>query len=777
MSHSPLCNHLNNILQSFSLSQVVTEPTHIQHNGNSSLIDLVLMSAPETLSNCTTVPPLANSDHLGIIIDIHCKPHRILRKRRVIWRYNYADFDLACALLNNLDLRYIFEGNSIETCWTRWKKAFLDIMHVCIPKASLPEKKSLPWMTKQIVQLIRKRNYYFRKYKKYNCTTTYSRYKSLRNKVVTCLRQSKSNYFKNLDPKSNKAFWKTVNLLSKSESAIPSLVSNDSMVTTDKEKVEVLNIHFTKCFNYSVPPLDPDLCHHFTCSANEFPDDFLCSVEEVEHLLASVDPSKASGADLLSAKMLKATATSIAPAITSLFNLSLTQGQLPAEWKLACIMPIPKSQDKSDPANYRPISLLSILSKLLEKHVQSYILETCSPLSPNQWGFSRGKSTTGALLAATHAWHLALDGGNDICCVFLDLSKAFDKVPHITLLDTLADIGINPHVLNWLQDYLCQRSQYVVVNGERSTTSNVISGVPQGSVLGPLLFVIYMDGITQLPFQEGTHLLLYADDILLYHSIKTENDYYILQQDIALLEAWISQRYLQLNPAKCKHTILSRKHLPIQPTLQLRICGAPIEKVSSFKYLGVWLSEDLKWNAHIQQITNKARRQAGLIYRRFYKHSNPQCLKQLYLSFVRPHLEYAAPVWNPHHTSQIASIEKVQKFALRMCYKDWREQYVSLLERSGIQSLADRRKLLDICYLYQLLTGVFNFPDAPLMHRNLDSRLRSFDPQLLCLPFARTTAYMNSFFPRVISFWNSLPSSLHSTSSFSEFKHSVLSYI
>ena len=144
------------------------------------------------------------------------------------------------------------------------------------------------------------------------------------------------------------------------------------MVTTDREKAEVLNIHFTKCFNYSVPPLDPDICRHFTCSANEFPDDFLCSVEEVEHLLASVDTSKA---DLLSAKMLKATATSIAPAITSLFNLSLTQGQLPAEWKLACIMPIPKSEDKSNPANYRPISLLSILSKLLEKHVQSYYLK------------------------------------------------------------------------------------------------------------------------------------------------------------------------------------------------------------------------------------------------------------------------------------------------------------------------------------------------------------------------------------------------------------------
>jgi hypothetical protein len=146
-----------------------------------------------------------------------------------------------------------------------------------------------------------------------------------------------------------------------------------------------------------------------------------------------------------------------------------------------------------------------------------------------------------------------------------------------------------------------------------------------------------------------TLIVVYGDDILLYHSIKTQKHYYILQQDIALLEAWISQRYLQLNPAKCKHIIVSRKHLPIQLSLQLRICGAPIEKVSSFKYLGVWLSENLKWNAHIQQITKKARRQAGVIFRRFY---NPQCLQQLYLSFVQPHLEYAASVWNPHRTSQ-----------------------------------------------------------------------------------------------------------------------------
>ena len=124
MSCSPLCNHLDAILQSFSLSQVVTEPTHIKHNGDLSLIDLVLMSAPETLSGCSTVPPLANSDHLGISIDILCRPLRSIRKRRVIWRYGYANFTMACAMINNLDLKYVFGSNTIGTCWTLWKNAF-----------------------------------------------------------------------------------------------------------------------------------------------------------------------------------------------------------------------------------------------------------------------------------------------------------------------------------------------------------------------------------------------------------------------------------------------------------------------------------------------------------------------------------------------------------------------------------------------------------------------------------------------------------------------------
>ena len=167
------------------------------------------------------------------------------------------------------------------------------------------------------------------------------------------------------------------------------------------------------------------------------------------NLLSSVDPSKASGPDLISARMLKHTAASISRAITQLFNMSLTSGKLPCEWKTALVVPVPKSQERSDPSNYRPISLLPILSKLLEKYVQTFLLEhleATSPISIQQWGFLKGKSATGALLTATKEWHHVLEMGGDVCSVFLDLSKAFDKVPHAPLLAKLADLNL-PHSL------------------------------------------------------------------------------------------------------------------------------------------------------------------------------------------------------------------------------------------------------------------------------------------------------------------------------------------
>ena len=282
---SPFYVHLCNIMHSLSLTQVVTEPTHIGPNGQSSLIDLVFMSSPQVLTECSVIPQLANSDHLGLQVAIHGHPtiQHVLQKNQSIWRYAHADFDMACELLDELDLESIIDDSSIENSWSRWKEAFLAVMERCIPKAQVPKRKNLPWLTKDIVRLIRRRNYYYRRYQRSKCSKDKLKYQSLRNKVVNMLRDSKSKFFNNLNPKSSKSFWSAVKYLNKQESSIPTLITNECSTETDEDKADLLNTYFAECFNRSQPSLSSE-CY---CPPDSMgcPSDLLCTEEVLELLI------------------------------------------------------------------------------------------------------------------------------------------------------------------------------------------------------------------------------------------------------------------------------------------------------------------------------------------------------------------------------------------------------------------------------------------------------------------------------------------------------------
>jgi len=263
-----------------------------------------------------------------------------------------------------------------------------------------------------------------------------------------------------------------------------------------------------------------------------------CDSSDVYKAISSLPQRTASGPDGISSQMLKGTADVISSSLASLFSLSLKKGVVPTAWKLANITPVYKAGDPKLVSNYRPIALLSLPSKLLERIVHSRLLShvlSNSFLSLRQFGFRPASSTQEAILSATKDWHQYLDRKSNVAAIFFDLSKAFDTVPHRGLISALSRIGVSGSLLRWFTSYLSDRRQQVVVDGSTSASSLVRSGVPQGSILGPLLFSIYIDPITSLSLSSTSKILLYADDILLYKPILCEEDEIALQSDINII--------------------------------------------------------------------------------------------------------------------------------------------------------------------------------------------------------------------------------------------------
>ena len=280
------------------------------------------------------------------------------------------------------------------------------------------------------------------------------------------------------------------------------------------------------------------------------------------------------------------------------------------------------------------------MSKVLERHIHSLVfsfLSENSLISDYQWGFMPRRSTISALCSITHNWLGVLEDGNEICSVFFDLRKAFDSVPHAPLLDRLLSYHLNPCLIAWIHGYLAGRSQTVVVGGEQSSRLQVVSGVPQGSVLGPLLFIVYVNELTSV-ISPYSRISMFADDIALYCPISAAADYIMLQSDISAIDHWVQDNFLSFNPGKCCTMFISRKSLHSNPPSTLFLGSSALTRVNFLKYLGVTLSSDLSWSLHVRNINAKPRKLVSLLYRRFHFCSTPT-LVTLYTSFIRPHLE------------------------------------------------------------------------------------------------------------------------------------------
>ncbi|KAK3084823.1 hypothetical protein FSP39_019637 [Pinctada imbricata] len=373
-----------------------------------------------------------------------------------------------------------------------------------------------------------------------------------------------------------------------------------------------------------------------------------------------LEDHKSQGPDNMHPHYFKTLAEQLKKPLHILFNTSFREGKLPNVWKTANVTPLHKKGPKHNSSNYRPISLTSIICKLMEKIVRDALMsymEENQLFTVHQHGFRKKHSCVTQLIEVLEDWSKEIDNSNSIDNIYLDFQKAFDKVPHKRLLEKLKGYGIGGNLLSWIESFLTERKHRVVLNGSESNWSNVTSGIPQGSVLGPTLFLIY---INDLPDVVHNIVKLFVDDTKLYLVVNNHEQQERLQEDINSLASWSNKWLLKFNVSKCKHLHLGK---PNQTTYTMN--DEEITKCDSEKDLGITVDDKLKFQVHINTQIKKANIKLGLIKRTF-TYLDKDIFLKLYKSLVRPHLEYGSNVWSVIYKKEAIALENVQRRATRM---------------------------------------------------------------------------------------------------------------
>lgn len=430
-----------------------------------------------------------------------------------------------------------------------------------------------------------------------------------------------------------------------------------------------------------------------------------------------------------------------------LFNLILKTSIFPCKLKVGKVRPIFKTGDRSNITNYRPITILSSLSKVFETILYEYVYSYVENLiSEHQHGFVNGRSTVTNLTTLSHFVAVALDSNTQVDVVYTDFSKAFDRIDHNILLDKLRSLGFSVSLVNLFQSYLSDRVSYVDVEGFHSSKFKINSGVPQGSNLGPLLFLLFINDIAEI---FNSNALLFADDLKLFSTVSSESDCIQLQDNLDFLLNWCQNNNLDLNINKCRVLSFSRRAKPIQ--FNYCINNVPLQRCVSFRDLGVTFDSQFSFNTHIENITSSSLKTLGFIIRSCHHFESLICLKLLYNTLVRSKLEYCSSIWSPRYNKYIVAIEYVQrKFAKYLWFKDQHVYPIrgisnlTLNAEYNLTSLEDRRSICSLLFLYKLLHGLYNSPFL-LSQINFavpQANLRSF--RFFHIPRANTNLLLKS---------------------------------
>ena len=489
--------------------------------------------------------------------------------------------------------------------------------------------------------------------------------------------------------------------------------------------------------------------------------------------LSALDPSKAYGPDGLGPRLLKELKQVIVSPLHKLFQLSIRERKVPSTWKQADVIPIYKKGDKSDPNNYRPVSLLNTTGKLMEKVVFKYLFNFFRDnfiISLWQSGFMPKCSTTCQLLEIYHTFCNAVADGKEIRVVFLDISRAFDKVWHAGLVHKLRLAGISGDILEWLKDYLRDRQQRVCINGQFSSWADILAGVPQGSVLGPLLFLVFINDLTKVV--RHTQIRLFADDTCLFITVDNRDATTAqVNVDLDAIEKWSEEWIVTFSAPKTKSMIISNK-MDKNNHPRVSMHNSVLEDVSHHKHLGLVLSNNLCWTNHIDEVYVKAMKRLDIIQSFKFK-LDRNSLERFYLSFVLPILEYGDIVWSGACDRDLDKLDKVHVRAMRLITGATERSHTNILyEDLGWHKLSTRRLIHRLKWFYKIINNIAPqyltdiVPPTVGERQRYNLRTHGNISQIS----AQKQCYIKSFFPSTIKEWNMLPIDIRNSRSLNVFE-------
>ena len=762
-----------NDLMSLGFIQAVKEGTRDTQAGKCNLLDVILVR-PDDIIYCSEIID-GISDHKIAVVELQytLDPKEEEDCDEFIYQYHKADSEMIKEVLEGKYRTWSenLQDKTIDEMWNEYLSICKEIGSRFIPTKARKKNSDPAYYTAKIRSLKRRGRRTNIKRKRGRATKEEMR--QIEHELEGEKQAARSKYMSKVvgGDKDGKGLYRHLRRTKSGAREIPTLKDNDKIFATNEEKADALQNFYKTVFQ----PIEEEIP---SIESDEGEVDI--SVQEIVKIIMSLGNNKAGGLDGLTAKFLKLSPHQHSKFLHTIIHTVLNSGEVPTDWKKAMVVPVFKGGEKGRLDCYRPVSLTSLASRIAEKLVVRRItqeLERKNFFDDRQHGFRSGFSCETQLLGLVEEITAAIDSNSRVDAIFLDFAKAFDKVPHRELIRKLDEVIENKKLVKFIRNFLMNRKQVVRVGKHLSREGNVTSGVPQGSVVGPLLFLIYIQDMLD---KLHCRVRLFADDSVIYKRITSESDRELLQRDLEMIQKWVTENKLVLNVNKCKVVSFTRKITNTCP-VEYSIMGENLEVVNEYKYLGVVLDKELRWNKHVQKITSEAHRTIGFTFRNL-KGTGRKTKDLAYRTIVRPKLEYCSTAWDPYTQELVDELEAVQKLAARRVTGQiarWRadeERQVSataLVDELGWEKLQDRRKKDRLCAMYCAHQGEGGWKELSGQLEPAQYIARHDHDWKMHNKGTRTNVGKYSFLNRTSRDWNALPEEAFEVESRAMFKRKL----